>query len=630
MNQSIIKYGIGIIILLLITSSCTTALTHTTTQITTQTTTISFSSPILKTNHDFTILTIPECTNTLTITGAPALPYQTLTYEFPLGTTISAITIETSDITITTITDPIIPAPQPLPTYDAPTTHYLQPNTQIYTTDTLFPETWYSYHLTGGLNRNNEHVTILTLQLYPLRYNPVQHSIHSIESITLDITATPPTTPFPCQDTYDLLIITYDRFATYLQPLVEHKIQHNLSTHLVTLSEIYQSTYFPVTGRDKQEQIKYFIKNAIEAWGITYVLLVGNYRKMPVRYTQLETDTGGTYEELEFCSDLYYADIYDATGNFSSWDTDNDENYGEWPYPESQPMEDQVDLRPDVHLGRLACMFGFEVWVTVRKIIDYEENAHASNWFNTMVVIGGDTFDKKWEDGTDYNEGEEATEKALEFMPEFTPVRLYTTLDTISKANMTTSISDGCGFLYFVGHGNPSFWATHYNGDYKNWTQGFGNKDILKLSHKGMYPILMVGGCHNSQFDVTPLNILLKGEEAFYYSIHVIECWSWMFVKRFNGGTIASIGSSGYGGVNIGDHNTNGIPDCVEGADGWFETQFFRIYNEEHIDILGETYSQVCSDYIDNFSVYTDRYDAKIVETHVLFGDPTLKIGGYP
>ena len=194
---------------------------------------------------------------------------------------------------------------------------------------------------------------------------------------------------------------------------------------------------------------------------------------------------------------------------------------------------------------------------------------------------------------------------------------------------MSQKISDGCGFLYFVGHGNPTFWATHYNGDYKNWTEGFGNKDILKLSHKGMYPIMMVGGCHNSQFDVSPLNLLIDPEHSLYFSTHSFWCWSWAFITRFNGGAIASIGSTGYGGVNIGDHNANEIPDCVEGADGWFETQFFRIYNEEHVDILGETYSQVISDYIDNFPIYNDRYDCKIIETHVLMGDPTLKIGGY-
>jgi len=37
-------------------------------------------------------------------------------------------------------------------------------------------------------------------------------------------------------------------------------------------------------GRDNPEKIKYFIKTAVEQWGIKYVMLVGDYKKIPVRY----------------------------------------------------------------------------------------------------------------------------------------------------------------------------------------------------------------------------------------------------------------------------------------------------------------------------------------------------------
>lgn len=437
-----------------------------------------------------------------------------------------------------------------------------------------------------------------------------------------------------------MLIISSGWYKPLLRSLADHKESHSVKTKLVTLKDIYKSVYFPVTGTDNPEKIKYFIKNAIENWGISYVMLVGDFRRVPIRYTHLETDAGGLYEELKFPTDLYYADIYDSEGNFSSWDTDDDDIYGEW--PDKALREDIVDLSPDVHVGRLACMFISEVKTLVDKIIDYEENANTSEWFKTMIVCGGDTFDKSWEGGTDYNEGEVANEKALEYLPEFSPVRLYASLGNLTNENMLNEISKGSGFLYFVGHGNPRYWSTHENGDYANWTQGFSNKDMLKLTNEGKYPILMVGGCHNSEFDVTPLN-LIKGflEEGFDYFTYsedgfgsyylynwALECWSWVFV-RAKGGAIASMGSIGYGGVSIGDYNGNDIPDCIEGLDGWFETQFFRLYNEENIDILGETYGQVITDYVNNFPVYSDRYDCKIVETHLLIGDPSLKIGGY-
>jgi hypothetical protein len=622
--------------LLLITTATWSALGTTNIQtpttsddpITTQTITKAyhFSTPTIKQTNDYITIHLQETNAFLTISGNPILPYHTQTFEFPFGTQIKDITYNISSIKEIQLPKIITPAPKPV-SHPSKTPSTQEINTELYNSNHPYPTTWYSYRLGGGLNRNHIHTTFLTLQINPVRYLPQTNTIQYIDDITIHITLETPIKPFTTADEYDLLIITYTPYAPLLKRLVTHKNSHNIQTKLVTLNEIQDGTYFSPEGRDIQEHIKYFIKNAIEQWGITYVLLVGNYKKIPVRYTHLETAKGQLYEELEFISDLYYSDIYDSDGNFSSWDTDDDGIYGEW--PDSFQKEDIVDLYPDVYIGRLACMFRFEVKANVDKIITYEENAYDSEWFNTIIVGGGDTFDKSWEGGTDYNEGEEANQQALNFMDGFTPIKIWASLGNLKTATLIEEIEQGAGFLYLVGHGNPRNWATHENGDYENWTEGILNRDIIKLSNKGMYPILMVGGCHNSQFDVTPLNLLKNLTHAWIFSTWVPECWSWVFLANPRGGTIGSMGSTGYGGVTIGDHNGNDIPDCVEGADGWFETQFFRIYNQEHIDMLGATYAQTISDYVDNFPVDTDRYDSKIVQTHVLFGDPSLKIGGY-
>ena len=211
-------------------------------------------------------------------------------------------------------------------------------------------------------------------------------------------------------------------------------------------------------------------------------------------------------------------------------------------------------------------------------------------------------------------------------MPDFPK---HDSLGNLTTENIQNEVSKGAGFLYFCGHGSPRKWGTHENSN-NNWTEGILLRDMLKFNNDGMYPILIVGGCHNSEFDVSLLNLLRDPYNSWYYSTWVPECWSWFSVAINGGGAIASIGSTGYGAFAIGDWYGNGIPDGVEGFDGWFETQFFRLYNEEKIDILGETYGQVIIDYVNNFPVYTYRWDGKVVETHVLFGDPSLKIGGYP
>jgi len=137
-------------------------------------------------------------------------------------------------------------------------------------------------------------------------------------------------------------------------PLVEHKNNRNISTKLVALEDIYAGTYFPVKGRDDPEKIKYFIKDAIEQWGITNVLLVGSSKKFPVRYTHIHVYyPPNPPDDESFVSDLYYADIYDATGGFSSWDTNNNDIFAEYRWGDSN-LTDDLDLYPDVAVGRLA------------------------------------------------------------------------------------------------------------------------------------------------------------------------------------------------------------------------------------------------------------------------------------
>ena len=604
-----------------------------------QTITYGFSQPLTQEQSEGVIVQLHEATGYRNIPDEPMLPLVMKTLELPFGTTVKNIRATISTTSDIHLTQKIISAEKPVPT----STEHQQPSEHldIYTKDQIFPESWYSYRLTAGLNMDNVLKTFLTIQVNPVRYNPTQDIIQTIDSITIDITYEQSTHSFsPLSDSYDMIIICYTRYASALEPLVAHKNSHELNTKLVTIKDITTGTFFPVEGRDTQEKIKYFIKNAKETWNITYVMLVGNYVQVPIRYSYVATYTGEEYEELRFAADLYYADLYTANGSFCSWDTDNDGLYAEW--LEFHQKEDIVDMMPDVYVGRLACMFTSEVRTMVEKIITYENTTAGKDWFNRMVVVGGDTYEKSIEGGTDYNEGEEVTGSALTIMSQFTPVKIWTSLGNITTKAIHDQISLGCGFLFFAGHGAPNTWATHSNGNYTEWVGEFSNSDMRTLSNKDMYPILIVGGCHNSEIDVRPMNIITGFlEEKFnYFSTDpdtwgsfwkynwVPECWSWVFVK-VKGGAIASIGSCGYGCDEVGDGNPDGIPDCTQNYDGWLELEFFRLYNQDNITILGQTYYQAASGYLQEFPVDTNRYDAKVIQTHILLGDPSLAIGGY-
>ena len=257
-------------------------------------------------------------------------------------------------------------------------------------------------------------IAILSISLFIL--TPL-FSIHN------DFSAKPTsTTPHD----YNLLIITSDEFKESLQPLISHKNDMNMKTKLVTLSEVYENMFWH--GRDNPEKIKYFIKESIETWGIEYVLLVGDFRKMPIRYVYNQDVLQG-FNEPRFISELYYADIYNADGSFSTWDTDNDAVFGEW-YDDgvSTKAEDQpIDLYPDVAVGRLACRNNVEVEVLVDKIITYETTAYDSDWADNLLVCAGDTYPDM-----PTNEGEENTMRVLENMTDYDQSHLWTSDGTLT------------------------------------------------------------------------------------------------------------------------------------------------------------------------------------------------------
>lgn len=444
------------------------------------------------------------------------------------------------------------------------------------------------------------------------------------------------------KSSYDMVIIAPKKFSGALQKLIDHKNAHGINTTLKTTEDIYNE----YTGVDKPEQIKYFIKDALETWHIKYVLLVGGMKShfvgdakddvnqgtqdwnVPVRYTNV--DDG--YERGGYISDLYYADIYDSHGNFSSWDSNGNGIFGEW----KGMQKDIIDFYPDVYLGRLACRNTFEVKIVVNKIIKYESTPADLSWFNKLVVIGGE----QWNDvGTNYLEGEVMCDKVISLMPGFTPVKIYASnRDTgglvPTAEDITTTVSQGCGFLYLAGFGNPYTWSTHWPGDFNTWLSGVGMMNFSKIKNKEKLPICIAGGNWLNQFNVTVLSCMKNpvGMNVFVKQ-PVPECWGWWLVQKMNGGTIATIadagGTYGYEGES-GDINHDGVnePDCIEGASGYMTTQFFKIYNQSHA-LLGQVFGDTITQYLDTFPGMSDQVHTHVVETWTLLGDPSLMIGGY-
>lgn len=449
------------------------------------------------------------------------------------------------------------------------------------------------------------------------------------------------TQSFNKDPTYELLIITPTKFKKELMPLVAHKEKIGVSTYIITLSEIYEEMYWQ--GRDDAEKIKYFIKTAIEEWGIEYVLLVGGKKGqfpswyLPVRYVNMENIL-----ESHYISDLYYADIYDAEGNFSSWDSDGDGLYGEWFYGK-EPEDKDIDLNPDVAVGRLPCRNKIEVKIMVNKIINYETNAYGQTWFYDMLVFAGDTMPKyKSQYLVEFSslrsknayEGEYFGDLAIGNMKSFNTYRFYTSNGTFRRqSDVIKAFSKGSGFVYFVGHGSPQMWGT-YAPYGERFIIGLTVWSVHKLRNRHKLPIVVLSGCHCLQFDVSIFKKFNKTTREHMEG--TLECLGWRLTRKIGGGSIATIGQTGLGCIREDKESRMGGVNELE-------VEFFKQYGQNNIDILGDTWTAAIKWYVNTYPVHwntqvdndswraiSDSWiDAQVVESWALFGDPSLKIGGY-
>lgn len=624
----------------------------------TQNFSISFLDPKIKESLEGKFIEINiEGTNAKNYqAGQPILPIYTKTFTFPIGTKITNIKCEPIEIKNMVLTKKIIPAPQPVIkgiTYNSPK-HLM--TEEIYNNNNLFPEKWYTYSTGGGLDKNNEHKTFLTIKTYPIRYNPVTNTIKYANNFNIKITyKEPENNPIPTNAEYDMVIITNSELHdTNLDNLVQHKNNMGINTYIKTIEEIYQE----YQGFDEPEKIKYFIKDALDTYGIKYVLIVGGLKSpiwakpkddankgatgwhVPVRYTNMRYESGRVADP-GYISDLYYADIYDSELVFSSWDSNGDGIYAKWA---GALGKDDLDLYPDVYVGRLACRNNYEVKIMTEKIITYEQNAYGQSWYNKMIVVGGDSFDDSNETSVGYLEGEVVSDKILEnYMTEFEPVKIYASYketdssSTPTPDNIVRELSEGAGHIFFDGHANPGSWNTHWPGEHK-WTGGIQVSHFPRFKNGEKLPICTVEGCHNSQFNVSLIETLLDRDgnkrKMWTYGAPVAECWSWWLARKINGGSIATIGNTGLGYGTIGEYGDldgDGIndPDCAEALGGYAFGMFYKTF-DEGIDILGETWGGAINKYLTTYPGENDQLDTKIMEQWALLGDPSLKIGGYP
>ncbi len=592
----------------------------------------SFSEPVFETiGENLLSVSVKEAEYNSAIQSRPILPTFVKTFELPWGSHITDIFFNYSEPQEIEVNKKI----QRTPVFKTVSNNQIVMNNDInFIADDdpfYYPEEWYNIQKGVGINEIGEHVLFLTFTVYPARYSSSENKIFFINyvnfSVKYDIISE---SPFPINSEYDLVIITPLIYKQNLTKLVEHKNYYGVKTKLTVLEEIYEN----YTGIDHPEQIKYYIKNAVEQWGIKYVLLIGDIKKLPIRQTDAYP-----WEEFHgngILTDLYYSDIYNENYSFASWDTNNNGTYGELSFIgrymnfDSAIAVDELDLYADVHIGRLACINVNEVDLLVNKIINYETKTYGQEWFKKILLAGGDTFTPLMGSLPFVYEGEITNQIVADEMPGFKQIKLWCSKHNLKPITFNWVINRGVGFIDYAGHGFEHGWGTFKTNALRQKflklvDPMYFTPYLQFLKNKDKLPIIFFDACLTAKLDYNiddladyfkPINIVLKLTGVEYNTSNYIPCFAWCCLTEEDGGGIAAIGAtrSAYSFVD-----KNG----VQAGAGYLDWMFFKSYSEGiH---LGEMLTQAQKLYMT-----TNFKDYFTIEEYILLGDPSLKVGGYP
>jgi len=337
-------------------------------------------------------------------------------------------------------------------------------------------------------------------------------------------------------DLSEYLIITDQAFQEAFQALADWKFKKGLTTRVVTLQEI--DSLYP--GADRRERIRACIAEAYQSWGTVYVLLAGDTQLIPVRYAYA-MDSQTDFNDIP--CDLYYADL---DGN---WNADGDDVYGE--------VEDEVDLFPEVFLGRAPVSTVDQAENFVRKvliyerpeILDYQEKA-----LFAAEVLWYDPF-------TDASKSKDLIDER--YLPgRFDPVtKLYETLGNEDVYSVMNAISQGQNIFNHDGH--AYFSVMGMGSGYLD------NSQVDYLSNGDRIGLVYSIGCWPAAFDY--------------------DCIAEHFVNNDAGGSVAFIGNSRYGWGSPGN-------PCFGYSDR-FDQHFFKTVFQDGITRLGEALSTTKAHY---------------------------------
>jgi hypothetical protein len=433
--------------------------------------------------------------------GEPAMPVRIMRFVIPQDARVDEVMV--SGLTETQLEGEyrVLPAQREVPTGERPV--WTEPDAAIYGSDKRYPANRVEYLGDGYLGGYH----VVSVAVHPLQYYPLSGRLILASDVSLELKLVagtdrshprarvtersdetyrrlvetlvenpedvsrcrsgaevvddaemdaflPRFTPSLEGSPVEYVVITTPEFEPYFQDLVDWKTKKGVPTAVRTVPWI--NANYP-GGTDTAERIRFFIQDAYESWGATYILLGGDTGQVPVRYAW-STYSGGS----GISTDLYYSDL---DGN---WNLDGDYRYGEG-YAGLDAPGDSIDLYPDVFVGRASCGTAIEVETFVDKTIAYEKTADA-DFASRDLFLAEVLFPYDWEPGDliSTDGAAHVVEPLFPYIPNhIDTIRIYQNYEPflpgaipLNAQTAIDSIEAGFNITTHVGHGSKDILRT--------------------------------------------------------------------------------------------------------------------------------------------------------------------------
>ena len=434
--------------------------------------------------------------------GKPALPVDVVRIYIPQGENIASFRVESVRACDLAGQYTIYPAQQewPLSSGEAPLP--VPPDGEVYSLSEPYPPSPVELASAGTMAGRK----VAGFLVYPLQYIPAEGRVVLNESITLSVELTESTEwtdiPRETERVRDLRNRMVSRWVENPEDLLQDfppgsgTLDPSAATEYLILCKALHSERYEVLkdwktrkgipakivtvedaaaaypGRDVQESYRNCIQDHYLNESTAWVLMTLSAPKADIRgcYGRV----GGTIDN-EIPCDLYFSDMD------GDWDADGDLIWGE--------TTDDVDLYPDVYVGRITANTGVQCSTVVHKVLTYEGCYTLPVDYQLDMLFMAEYLD-------DYTN--EAILKDLidsESVPSrFDPItKLYESTGNLNRTNALNELNAGHNIVNHAGHGNITI--IEIADDYLT------RSDMENLTNAPRYTLFYTVACSPAAFD---------------------------------------------------------------------------------------------------------------------------------